>query len=148
MAKTCAPDTSGYEVTLFRCAVSSLMAPLSTTKTAVRRHVEATATAAAASTAVPVGSTCTISGTSGAVAVTSSTAAASAVAAALSAPAVAAATSSRTAMAAALAGDKCMLGLSGRSLCPLLLEQVRVTRPYHADDLVPIFVFHGLQSFL
>ena len=148
MAKTCAPDTSGYEVTLLRCAVFSPMAPLSTAKTAVRRHVEATATSAAASADVPVGSTCTISGTSGGVAVTSSTAAASTVAAALSPPAVAAATLSRTAMAAAFAGDKCVLGLSGRSLCPLLLEQVRETRAYHADDLVPIFVFHGLQSFL
>ena len=39
-----------------------------------------------------------------------------------------------------------MLGLSGRSLCPLLLGQVGVTRANHADDLVPIPVFHGLQS--
>ena len=32
-------------------------------------------------------------------------------------------------------------------MCPLLGGQVRVTRAYHADDLVPISVFHGLQSF-
>ena len=40
-----------------------------------------------------------------------------------------------------------MLGLSGRSLCPLLLGQGGVTRAYHADNPVPIYVFHGLQSF-
>ena len=123
------------------------MAPLSTAKTAVRRHVEATATAAAASTVAPLGSACTITGIFGAVAVPSCTVAVSTASAALSAPASAAATSSRTAAAAAFAGDECMLGLSGRSLCPLLLGQVGVTRTYHADDLVPISVFHGLQSF-
>ena len=132
------------------------MSRLSAAKTAVRRHVEATATAAAiaavASTAVAVaastaaallGSTCTTTGISGAVEVTSSTAAASAAAAILSAPAVGAATSSRT----AFAGDECMLGLLGKSLSPLFWGQVGVTRAYHADDLVPISVFHGLQGF-
>ena len=100
------------------------MAPLSPAKTAVRRHVEATATAAAASAAAPLGSTCTITGLFGAVAVTSCTVAASIASTALSAPASAAATSLRTATAAAFAGDECMLGLSGGSLCPLILGQV------------------------
>ena len=40
-----------------------------------------------------------------------------------------------------------MFGLSGRSLCLLLLGQVGVTRACHADDLVPISVFHEMQSF-
>ena len=146
MAKICARDTIGYEFALLRCAVSP-MAPLSTVKTAVRRHVEATATAAATSAAAPLDSTCTITEISGAVAVTSCTVTVSTASMALSAPASAAATSSRTATAAAFAGDECMLGLSGRLLCPLLLGQVGVTRAYHADDFVPISVLHGLQSF-
>ena len=146
MAKTCAPDAPGYELALLRCAVFSPMTLLSTTKTVVRRHVEATATAAAASAAAPLGSTCTITGIFGAVAVTSCTVAASTASAALSAPVSAASTSSRTATVAAFAGDERMLGLPGRSLCPLLLGHDGVTRAYHADDLVPISVFHGLQS--
>ena len=62
-------------------------------------------------------------------------------------PAPVVATSSRTAAAAAFAGDECLLGLSGRSLCPLLLRQVGVTSADHADDLVTISVFHRLQRF-
>ena len=71
----------------------------------------------------------------------------SAAAAALSAPAPVVATSSRTAAAAAFAGDECLLGLSGRSLCPILLKQVGVASADHADDLVPISIPHCLQRF-
>ena len=95
------------------------MAPLSTAKTAVRRYVEAIATAGAASAAAPLGPTYTITGIFGAVAFTSCTVATSIASAALSASASATVTSLRTATAPAFAGDECMLGLSGRSLCPL-----------------------------
>ena len=153
MSETCATRASRHEVALPRCAVLFPVASLSAAETAARGDVVATVTVAAKAAgtiAAPLGpnrTTCTTAGGPGAVVVAYSTAATSAAAAALSAPVPAVATSSRTAAVAAFAGDECLLGLSGRSLCPLLLRQVGVASADHADDLVPISIFHCLQRF-
>ena len=149
MTVTCAPVTSGYEVALPRRAVLPPVASLSAAETTARGDVVATVTAAAKAActiAAPLGlnwTTCTAAGSSGAV-VAYSAVAASAAAAALSAPVPAVATSSRTAAVAAFVGGECLLGLPGRSLCPILSRQVGVASADHADDLVPISIFHRL----
>ena len=153
MSKACAPRASRHEDALPRCAVLFPVASLSAAETAARGDLVATVTAAAKAAgtiAAPLGpnrTTCTTAGSPGAVVVPYSTAATSAAAAALSAPVPAVATSSRTAAVAAFAGDECLLGLSGRSLCPLFLRQVGVASADHADDLVPISIPHCLQRF-
>ena len=130
MTVTCAPVTSGYEVALPRRAVLPPVASLSAAETTARGNVVATVTAAAKAActiAAPLGlnwTTCTAAGSSGAVVVAYSAVAVSAAAAALSAPVPSVATSSRTAAVAAFVGGECLLGLPGRSLCPLLLGQV------------------------
>ena len=152
MSKACASGAPRHEVALSRCAISFPVASLSAAETAARGGVEATVTAAAAAKAAgniaaPLGpnrTTCTTAGSSGAVVVVYSAVATSAAAAALFAPVPAVATSSRTAAVAAFAGGECLLGLSGRSLCPILLRKVGVASADHADDLVPISIPHCL----
>ena len=148
MSKACASGAPRHEVALPRCAVLFPVASLSAAETAARGDVVATVTAAAKAAgtiAAPLGpnrTTCTTAGSPGAVVVAYSAAATSAAAAALSAPVPGVATSSRTAAVAAFAGGECLLGLSGRSLCPLLLRQVGVASADHADDLVSISIPH------
>ena len=153
MSEARASGAPRYEVALPRCAVSFPVTSLSAAETAARGDVVATVTAAAKAAgtiAAPLGpnwTTCTTAGSSGAVVVAYSAVAASAAAAALSDPVPAVATSSRTAAVAAFAGGECLLGLPGRSLCPILSRQVGVASADHADDLVPISIFHCLQRF-
>ena len=150
MSEACASGAPRHEVALPRCAVLPPVASLSAAETAARGDVVATVTAAAKAActiAAPLGlnwTTCTTTGSSGAVVVAYSAVAASAAAAALSAPVPAVATSSRTAAVAAFAGGECLLGLPGRSLCPILSRQVGVASADHPDDLVAISVFHRL----
>ena len=151
MTVTCAPVTSGYEVTLPRRAVLPPVASLSAAETAARGDVVATVTAAAKAActiAAPLGlNWTTIAAPLGSNRTTCPAAVVFTSATALSPPAPAVTTSSRTAAVAAFVGDERLLRLSGRSLCPILSRQVGVASADHVDDLVPISIFHCLQRF-